>query len=653
MNYTSYKKIYTDGGVFTLDGQEFTGFMEYRDGVARDYETGDELQPVPSYDADLFQTDIFRDRVVDDLDIELPVSRSQCTFGLNETLNYETLKFVFNNIRKNNNYTYSRLFIASNNLPYTTTVSYAAIDNASDTEFTIREVDRNEAIATTVVDWGDTTNFAYLSGVFDTTAQVNYEDSTKFVLFCVSDTSLTSLTGDGSVINVVENSSQYETISGNVIEFGEIGGVTSNKKNLFISDKANNTILKYDITSFVNNDPSIYNKRYLLDILGGDGQVDRRSNLLDPTALACTDDYVAVYDSGNYCIKLYNTDLDYRTTITTFGYKAKSRDRETFGAMAFDPDFGTLYVLNTKDSDGSIVLYRVNVETRKFDVSNLSEELGSNEIIKSISFSQVDSNYWYFNTNKRIFKKYKTRPDSIGVGSYKESNLLNREDVFNSGSGTGGSEDIDNRWGSQNTTWTNTNIIWNLDLGDDEEEEEEEEEETTVAVTDQNIRGFSIVLGSGGNDIQIIVTKSRIFYFNEPTWSAYQKVLRNRNYSNYGISGFSLSPDEYIQVPVINAEIYKLIFDLFVLRDNLIGRFSGTYVDDKVILNNYNYNVDYDALSIVDVEEYFIHHNEENILGAINRVLNNIYDLQEKLIEICNTDVEEQVTECESLNIDE
>jgi hypothetical protein len=624
MDYYSYKKIYTGGDMFTLSGADFKGLLQYKDGKVTTVETNELLTPKPTYDTDLLTSRIFRDRTVEELNINLPVIRSECVFGLNETFNYNTLKFKLDNIRKNNVFVYSRSFIASNSLPYSDNITYAGLSTLESSNFTVYNVNRDDPAVNATAVFSDSTNYSALGDVFDTTAQTNYEFKDRFAFFCVTNSSFISITGSSDSLGVAEESTMYESTTANNLEFGELGGITSNKSTVFISDKGNNTILKYNVSGYLNNDSALTNTRYLLKVLGGEGNIERRSNFNEPTILTCNDEYVAVYDSGNKCIKMFTTDFEYVTTFTILNLKKERRGTETIGAMEFDPDFKSLYVITTSD-DGEMFLYRKNVITSKSERVVLDEKLDvtSGEVLKSIAFSTVDSNYWYICTDRKIYKKYKTIPQ-YEIGYFDENRLFD----FVGSSGV-----IENRWNYQDSKWRDSNFNWNLNLGTSGGSG------SGSTTQQQKFRGVSMSLGDDGQDKILMFSGNRVYFFNEPTAIAYQKVLKQFNYENYGINGFSLKPDEYIQVPVINSELYKVVYDMLVLKNNLVGRFAGQYTDDILRLGSYNYNIDLSELKGDNVEDFFLHHNEEGILGAINRTLSEIYDIQLKLVNLTSVDV--------------
>jgi hypothetical protein len=140
-----------------------------------------------------------------------------------------------------------------------------------------------------------------------------------------------------------------------------------------------------------------------------------------------------------------------------------------------------------------------------------------------------------------------------------------------------------------------------------------------------------------------MLTTGRLYFFNEPTGDAYQRVIKDENYNNYGSAGFSLNNDAFIQASVINTELFKVINDTLTLKNNLVGKFTGKYVNDILELDNYNYDVDFKLLLTQEIENLYLHTNEENVVGTINRCFELIYNLQVKLMNIVKVNVESNV----------
>lgn len=154
----------------------------------------------------------------------------------------------------------------------------------------------------------------------------------------------------------------------------------------------------------------------------------------------------------------------------------------------------------------------------------------------------------------------------------------------------------------------------------------------TLSMFNDNYRGLSILPSSKDVDKIIFITDARIYFYEEP--NKFKKIIKHNNLQNYGIANISTVSEEYIQASTINKELYKITRDIFAIKNNLVGRFNGFYDSNQIfILNDYNYNIDFNNFIVQEEEDYSVHENERTILGVMNRALVNILKLQENLLE--------------------
>ena len=125
---------------------------------------------------------------------------------------------------------------------------------------------------------------------------------------------------------------------------------------------------------------------------------------------------------------------------------------------------------------------------------------------------------------------------------------------------------------------------------------------------------------------------------------------RDRNYSNYGSAAFSLNTDAFIQQSVVNTELFKIIDDTLTLKNNVVGRFTGKYNNDVLELDNYNYEVKFDQFLTQEIENLYVHGNEENLTGVLNRCFALVYELQERLMNFVQPNVESNVQPSYTVN---
>jgi len=632
IDYTSYKKIYTDGSLFTLTGADFSGYAQLKDGVATEVSTGKTLSPKSTYATDLFYTSYFQDRVIADSPSTLPNTENDCLFNLNDNFNFDLFKFKLEQLRENNTYVYSRLFIPSNKLPAAESITYASAPYKYSTGFEINVSNAENPSFKSNVKFTDNNFLSAFGYIVDATTQVDFDNSDNFSLFCCTSSSLISLTGSDTSISIIEDTTGYETEE-NDLAFAELGGLASTEKFLYVADTGNNVVIKYDIEGYQNNDSALKNKRNYIELVGGAGGETRQTKFLRPTKLAAHGDKVAVLDSGNFCVKMFDSDFNYNTRITSIDLRT-----ETFGGMGFDPDFDTFYAVTYKDvitnntTNRTAYLYRFSGDSYKdSEKVTLNDKLGDTEEVNDVTFSGTDSNFWYFSTNKSVYKKFKTRPAEV-IGKFRSERLYLLRSNQDPNTPL-----INNRWNFNNVKFSEANFLWNLiSVGSDGE--------TAVdGLLDYDINNFNIFPSRNGTDRAVMLTDGRLYFFNEPTHTAYQRVLKDENYANYGSAAFSLNPDSFIQQSVVNTELFKVVNDTLTLKNNIIGRFTGKYVNDVLELDDYDYNVEFDKFLIQELENLYVHGNEENLTGVLNRCFALVYKLQDRLMNIVKPGVDSKV----------
>ena len=630
-DYLKYKKIYTSGEMFTLTGSDFYGFVERVNGEALEISTGKILTPKNTYETDLFFSVDFKDRVISDNNITLPYKLDDCLFALNDNLTYDLFKYKLQNLRDNNTFVYSRLFIASNKLPYTDSLRYASLSSNTLTAFEVRTSDAETPQFVSNVKFENNYHLSAFGYVIGATAQPNLDYDDRFSLFVCTSSDLICLTGSNTDLTVIEDTTGYETTDENNLSFKELGGIASTNKYLFLSDTGNNVVIRYDIAGYVNNDSALKNKRNYIELVGGYGDTRRQTKFIRPTKLAVNSNTVAIFDSGNKVVKLFDEEFNYITRITSINFNV-----ETLGAMGFDPDFGSLYILTYKDVTTNDItnrityLYRYSGDSFRFrEKIILDDKLALNEDIVDISFSGTDSNYWYFATNKTVYKKFKTRPEKV-IGKYRSERLY----LLNFTVEATEPSTINNRWNFTDVNFSHAQFIWNLGTQFGQAAASDQ----VNGLLDSEINSFSVFQSTSSYDKTYMLTNGRLYFFDEPITASYQRVLKDPNYTIYGNQGFSLNPDGFIQQSTINIELHKLINDILTLKNNIIGRFSGTYTNDILELADYNYNVEFSKFITNEIENFYVHGNEENLNGVLNRCFKLIYELQTKLINFVQPD---------------
>jgi hypothetical protein len=583
-DYANNRKFYSADEEFLSGGAVYSGYV-LRDGENFTDLDGNTLTKESTFSTDLAASGFFRDRIVSDT-LSIPNPLSAIQIKVNDIVTDRLINDKFNLLHENSIYIYKSLQVPNNYLPTSNDVRYAALSSPS--EF------RWYNSYGTQLEYGDTAypTFNDINHGFGVTSNA---DSSKFSLFCTTSSSFISLTGSQDTLGVVE-SSPYIEQTDNQHVFINITSMDYDNGIIFICDKGANTVYKYDITSYLNGDTGIYNKRVLIESVGTKGNTQDKSRFNAPSIVAVKSDRVAIYDSGNRTIKIFDNDFNFITTLATGNFR-----REPAVAMRYNRFTDELYVI-TITSSRSLRLYRVQSDLSVDPAIDLVETLSANEEVKEISFSPNDSNYWYLTTTGYIYKKLVNNPANT-IGAYDNGNLFLLYTYI---------------WNFAAIIWQNANITWNST--------------TNRSSANGNFIGITLEESDSNYDTVFMFKYGRFYRYGEP--NNYINVLDYYNAENYSISNISLSTEEFLQPVVYNKEIYKLIYNLLNLKNNIIGKYRGSYDDSGVYrLLGYDYTIDLSNFNIDNINNFIIHQNEGINYYTINRTLSRICQLQQVLLD--------------------
>jgi len=600
------------------EGANFTGLVEIDNGVPRTFYTQQLLEPKRLFSTDLALSKFTYDRLAGDT-VTLPYSLQEVSFEANDYLTFNLIKDRLKKLHINNTYVFSRMFIPDNDLPASSNIKYLGVPPSTVSSITFTSSAENLTLYTDIqqtIKFDKVEKFVELGNIKSYVSVKYAENTDTFVVLGISDTKFISLSTDLVTTNYIEVSDKYETVE-NRLPFGKLHSICLNTSHVFISDFDNNNILKYEISGFFNKDVAFANKRNFIEVLGGSGNSTDPSRFNGPSNICCTDSFIVVYDSGNYTCKVFNTQFNYIKRISGPPFK-----REPLAAMEFDSLENRLYILTYYEDgmklyiyDNEFILQEQHILEEKLTTVN-----GVSEAVKNISFAKANNNYWYICTDLNVFQKLKNRPEKI-LGRFQSDRLklisgdLKREVTY--------------IWNLTDINFDKANIWWNF--------YDTSTASSNSLIVDNKFKGLGVVNNYNNEDDIVLLTDGRLYIFKEPY--TFKQVTKYNTYPNYGASKLTINREEYIQTATINKELYKVLNDIYTLKNNLVGRFTGSFDDASVFtLEDYNYNIDFNSFNLVDINQYYIHDNEKAILGVINRALRSVYELQSKLISLTNVD---------------
>lgn len=466
----------------------------------------------------------------------------------------------------------------------------------------------------------------------------------------------------------------FETVdpcNKNAIKFLGLKDIELHGNYMYLVDEKLNMVLRYDIAYLLNDESDLgftLNSIRLLDNLSGDGTANDNIYFNGPVSIAVDDDWIYVADKGNKCIKKYSSSFDFEITLRSGAYATQNIEAIAINPYAPTLDDGTklepgsLWVFSTSGSSlfVSVVVGTKTVYHRQIEkIQLLKDQYTWDEEFKSVKFSFTNSNYYYISTTKRVYKLHLSKPayPFASLSYFKQRSLLSTM-VWNQvpypwhnlPSG-GWDEDMNVTW-SYRPQKTSAEVLDNrgfclcgidTTLLTDENKETQEQFNGDLILHIGNFYDQSkvdtYIKREGCTFYEIpsaelakMLKCSGIFLYIEPC--TFIESVSNASVPCYIKEDLQfIDPDEYVNPVTFNTHIYKVIYNLINLKNILIGTFQGAYnmdnimVFDQLIFDNF-----FQQLKIEHNNDFFIYGNEP-ISIVVNRVFENVWDLQFQILE--------------------
>ena len=480
-------------------------------------------------------------------------------------------------------------------------------------------------------------------------------DSNHFVYFTYS-------TGDSVV---VESTTQFGTVksvlSGNFVEYSPDDNNTFKFKNivsvdivdeyLFVLDRGNLTLFKFDISGLITNDSAVRRTgindtdnpgHLLLKTLGGTQYTQVKNKLVDPVSLSVHNKKLYVLDNGTRSIKIYDLNFNYLNEIkhgplydnvqndipvslvidqlsdtnkTIRGYILTSKGR------IFEYDPVTNIIGSPVSLFESYLPYEIYVfnEDRKpptLDQIKLYKPEGSN--FKKIVNSKSSKNILYVASNRNIYKLYKSNLNTpITVLDFNTSTISDG-----------------------NTRNAPVNIT--TDFRD---------------ISSQTIASFDTVLHDGYDYMAVTTTtlssitegvevsgyKTSTYLFTDKNITT--KLYNDSFYTNYfTLSDIYVLPQEIVNNITFNKTTKKLIYNHYSLFENLNKKiytyFTKANLGTSIVpaictINSYGFEK---PSALNNNDEFYIGVNEPLLTDVVNRPIELLYKQQEALFSLIKED---------------
>ncbi len=470
-----------------------------------------------------------------------------------------------------------------------------------------------------------------------------------------------------TTINPVDNTS---------LHFLNLNAIKIYKNMLYLIDSKLDMVLRYDIGYLLNsNEEHTLTKESLklLDNLQGFGNSLDKIYFNQPYSIDVSDDYVYIVDRKNKCVKIYSTSLNFIKVVKNGFFS-----QHDVQAVAINPYPCTINDVKINSNSlwiASVLGDRIFISVLEDDIVKvygeledirlLNDEYSWREEVRSLEFSQVNSNYFYLNTSKRIYKLHVSKPfyPFASLNYFKQRSIVGTM-----------------RWTSMRYPWHNLPSIYagidssgmdflnelTWDYQPPESSAEVLDNKCFCLTSSPEVEGdiifhFGVLYDMSAikrhiqkkkSDFSIkdygfydiskgelanMIKSSAILLYSEP--DSFITSLTNNEMKIYNIYKIDKNiENDYINPLTFNKMIYALVNNLLQLKNTLMGHFrAATNIDnvivyDNIVLDDYFNNLQLDAN-----ENYFIHNNETMSI-VVNRTFENIFDIQEKILNKMQTE---------------
>lgn len=506
--------------------------------------------------------------------LELPYRYDEIAIPINEISYNETINEVYNKLQTNLIYLYSLTKLSDNNIPF----QYNKIASGASTSL-YPLCGAFSWIPTTLA---TTTNSKPLSSYgyaqLDNLVTGNFTNkspvgSNTNIGFFASNTHLYVLTSNYNYNTIGVYLSTNTVTENSTFTFKKIESIAidENKKYLYVCDSGNDTVYQYSINNLLEEDNIIGRKIVYVDSMGGTGTYQDIDKFKNPSFLNLYQNNLYIMDRGNYCVKVFDSNMNW---VRTFRNKKLFLENE-ITAFKINPTNNKFYLgFNT-------ILGVFTSELSTCNFFSMSSFFETNEKIIDFSFSETDNNIFYTITNKGVYKKFISKPETY-IGKFLLTNNNITTTQFNFSYLTKYSDNIDNL----------------------------------------------VVYGKRYN-------AGMFLSFLEK--SNYITILTNNDLDMYTIDEIKVNAEEYSQDWVFSKANYKILLNILTMRDRITKRFAGKYdgygnllffgtlylLDNEVQKEKFDYSLNY----LVGINEMYSN-------SVINRSILKMYELQTHMLSV-------------------
>jgi len=330
--------------------------------------------------------------------LELPYSFNNIAFQANDTVSSDLINLKLSHLYDNFIYLYQASLISSNVIPVSSTGVAGITANSTDFKW------HKNAYTSTFIPLSSNNRFIGLDKT-DLLFLIKNEDIDQYSILMSCISSIAVFNFDESASYFTRNFALNEVDPGLGTYYQCITAFESIDQNLFVLDSSLNKIVKYDASGLYTNDIITRNSLRYLNSIGNFGPSTSKLEFNSPTGLTSYDKNLYVLDSGNKCVKMYDSNLNW---LGTYRLSIDLADLRPVDIAA--DNLGNIFVL----TDKNFIKYDNTFQSKQiFDTASTYP----GEIFKKIVFSKYNKDIFYLISNLNVYKKFASTPSDL-IGKY-------------------------------------------------------------------------------------------------------------------------------------------------------------------------------------------------------------------------------------------
>ena len=406
-----------------------------------------------------------------------------------------------------------------------------------------------------------------------------------------------------TINDLYENESILSSINGYKFENINSASLDTNGY-LYISDANTKNIYQFDLNYIINDDSVIRTPR-LLNIIGGHDGVEKQYKFSNVKFIKSSGGNIFVYDDVEHNIVVFDEFLNFKKIISNIGF-------------TFNTPVGIVY----RDLQDEFIILCENAKYFVFDSQfNFKFSYQLTDVMEkctAFASSTIDSNVYYIATTTSVIQKLFS--NNVTVGYFRFADLGIKNDTLK-------------WWRTTHITWKNCKDLWSGSYN------------FPTFMNTFNVINLSVRNVGNSDEIWIFANNGRLVWLRNDIklLSLFDDQISKYIYPlNYKKENLKCNEQEYVQSFTYNKMSRKFVDILYTLIQNLKYKpiYEYNSSGEKIFLHLQDNS--HEISNIINenhLKNIKIYDNDILSVDVINRVIKNLYDIEQQLLNATKADI--------------